>query len=157
MDMSKSDFSYKKYSGSVEYSIEDSCLFGRVLHIDDQIIYEGDTISDLKQAFECAVDEYLAYCKATGKDADKTYSGTFNIRTGSDLHRKAVVAARLRDLTLNEYIVKAIEASVDRNGLTKVEHTHSHEITIRAIGQTATHLATMTKPSGWGGIDATQH
>ena len=37
---------YKGYSGSVEYSEEDSCLFGKVLGLKkDCITYEGETIS----------------------------------------------------------------------------------------------------------------
>ena len=44
---------YKGYSGSVEYSEEDSCLFGKVLGLKkDCITYEGETISELKSDFE---------------------------------------------------------------------------------------------------------
>ena len=44
---------YKGSSGSVEYSEEDSCLFGKVLGLKkDCITYEGETISELKSDFE---------------------------------------------------------------------------------------------------------
>ncbi|MEI8326181.1 MAG: toxin-antitoxin system HicB family antitoxin, partial [Betaproteobacteria bacterium] len=81
---------HKGFTGSCEVSLEDGCLVGRVLFIDDIVTYEGETVPDLKANFEAAVDRYLAYCKRTGKAANKPYSGTFNVRVGADLHRKAV-------------------------------------------------------------------
>lgn len=52
---------YKGYTGSVEYSEEDNCLFGKVLGLrTDCITYEGETINELKSDFEGAIDDYLA-------------------------------------------------------------------------------------------------
>lgn len=52
---------YKGYTGSVEYSEEDNCLYGKVLGLrKDCITYEGETISELKSDFEGAIDDYLA-------------------------------------------------------------------------------------------------
>jgi len=113
--MNKKDLSYKKYFGSIEPSIEDNCLFGRILHIDDQIIYEGNTVAELKSAFELAVDNYLEYCEKTGKAANKTYSGTFNIRTGIDRHKRIAVAARARKINLNEYVNMALDAFEEKS------------------------------------------
>ena len=53
-------FKYKGYSGSVEYSEKDDCLFGRVLGMNkDCISYEGQTLDELRRDFEGAVDDYL--------------------------------------------------------------------------------------------------
>lgn len=58
---------YKGYSGSVEYSKEENCLFGKVLGLTkDCIIYEGGTIKELKSEFEGAIDDYLTSCKDRG-------------------------------------------------------------------------------------------
>lgn len=51
--------SYKNYNGTVEYSEEDECLFGKVIGIKSLISYEGSSIHELKQDFQRAVDEYL--------------------------------------------------------------------------------------------------
>ena len=54
---------YKGYSGSVEFSKEDHCLFGKVLGMDkDCITYEGSTIEELESDFEGAIDDYLSSC-----------------------------------------------------------------------------------------------
>lgn len=54
--------SYKNYNGSVEYSKEDECLFGKVVGLKSLISYEGSSVQELKRSFEEAVDEYLADC-----------------------------------------------------------------------------------------------
>ena len=51
---------YKGYTGSVEYSEEDNCLFGKVQGLTkDRIIYEGTTVDELTADFHGAIDDYL--------------------------------------------------------------------------------------------------
>ena len=50
---------YKGYYGSVEDSIEDALLYGKVLGIDSFIAYEGERVAELQQDFEWAVNDYL--------------------------------------------------------------------------------------------------
>ena len=58
---------YKGYTGSVEYSEEDKCLFGKVQGMaKDSITYEGSTVEELTKDFEEAVDDYLALCEEKG-------------------------------------------------------------------------------------------
>lgn len=61
---------YKGYSGTVEYSEEDNCLFGKVIGMNINIIsYEGKTIEELKADFVAGVDLFLESRKeqANGK------------------------------------------------------------------------------------------
>ncbi len=69
---------YKGYIGSIEISDEDNCLFGKVLDLpkDTMISYEGETVSELKEDFKGAVDDYIAYCKEAGITPRKSYSGS---------------------------------------------------------------------------------
>ena len=77
---------YKGYLGSVEFSLEDNCLFGRLLHVNDLVNYEADSPVLLKKAFKEAVDDYLATCKQLGKEPDKFFKGSFNVRVTPGLH-----------------------------------------------------------------------
>lgn len=100
---------YKGYTGSVEYSAEDDCLFGKVLGLSkDCITYEGESISELKQDFEGAVDAYLASCVERGITPAKPYSGKFVIRMSSDLHGRVAMAAADLGTTINEYINRVL-------------------------------------------------
>ena len=112
--MSKPEMKHSGFTGSYDISFDDDCLHGRVLFIDDLISYEGATPLELKQAFIDAVDRYIAHCETTGKAPNRPYSGTFNVRVGAELHRSAARCARQRDMTLNELIVRALQASVDQ-------------------------------------------
>lgn len=121
---------YRGFTGSCEVSLEDECLFGRLLFIDDIVTYEGQTTGEVTSSFKAAVDRYLEHCKNTGKTANKPYSGSFNVRVGPELHRKAVVEASACGLTLNELVVEALEARTKGEKAAQVEHNHRHIITI---------------------------
>lgn len=102
-------FSYKGYIGSAEISHEDECLAGRILHIEDLVMYDGNTLAALKRAFRAAVDAYLAACVKSGKEPQKSYSGNLNIRIDPSTHSKAAQSAQQQGVTLNEYIKQAID------------------------------------------------
>lgn len=50
---------YQGYTGSIEYSAEDNCLFGRLLYISALVSYEGQTEQALEAAFPEAVNDVL--------------------------------------------------------------------------------------------------
>lgn len=66
---------YKDYNGTIEYSEEDKCFFGKVIGIRSLISYEGDTVEKLKRDFEKAVDTYLEDCKKEGVEPEQPING----------------------------------------------------------------------------------
>jgi predicted HicB family RNase H-like nuclease len=100
---------YKGYDGSVEYSAEDRLLHGQLLGIRDAIIYEGADVDGLETNFRAAVDEYLAFCAEEGKIPDQPFKGSFNIRVGSDLHKRAALFAQQNNQKLNAVVSQALE------------------------------------------------
>jgi predicted HicB family RNase H-like nuclease len=121
---------YKNYLGSMEISEEDGCLFGKLLHINDLIMYQGQTVTDLRQSFERAVDDYLVTCEELGWEPKKPCSGTFNVRIGAEMHLAASEAATLAGVNLNEYVKQAIQEKIDRADRTEV-HIHNTVYTSR--------------------------
>lgn len=56
--------SYLCYIGTIEYSEEDKCFYGKVLKkhgklINDLILYEGKTIDELNENFKENIDNYI--------------------------------------------------------------------------------------------------
>ena len=101
---------YKGYKGSVEYSKEDNCLFGKVQGMSKALIlYEGQTLDELRQDFEAGVDSYLEGCKADGVEPAKPYSGRLNLRMSSELHSRVAAFVAASGTTINEFINKAIK------------------------------------------------
>ena len=63
---------YKGYIGTIEYTEEDGVLFGKLAGIRDSVSYHADSIHELKKVFEESVDDYLEFCRADGKEPNKT-------------------------------------------------------------------------------------
>ena len=103
---------YKDYSGSVEYSDEDGVFFGRIIGINDRITFDGDNVKSLRINFEEAVDGYLEVCSQIGKEPDKTYKGTFNVRIAPELHRDLAVYSASHGKTLNSTVEEAIRSYI---------------------------------------------
>ena len=55
------------FAARVEYSEEDSCFIGHIAGIRDVIGFHGESVAELRSAFEEAVADYLATCKKLGK------------------------------------------------------------------------------------------
>ena len=104
---------YKGYHGSVAYSDADKVLTGKIECIRDLVSYEGTDIHSLETAFQEAVDDYLQLCKEQGRDPEKPYKGSFNVRTGSTLHRRLAHIARARRKNLNAVVIDALQKYVE--------------------------------------------
>lgn len=105
---------YKGYLGSIDYSDEDEVLHGRLEFIRDLVTYEGTDVKSLKQAFHEAVDDYLALCAETGRTLDTPLKGSFNVRPGRDLHRRALLHAQRQGTSLNAVVTDALRRYLER-------------------------------------------
>lgn len=111
---------YKGYTGSVEYSDEDNCLYGKVLGLHGTLIsYEGTTIDEIRSDFKGAIDDYLASCESRGIVPAKPYSGKLVLRMPSELHRKVAAAAMAEGTTINEFINMALSNNIAQTTATK--------------------------------------
>lgn len=61
---------YKGFMGSIEISMEDGSLHGKLLLINDLVTYEARTPKQLQIEFESAVEDYLATCEELGRSPD---------------------------------------------------------------------------------------
>ena len=103
---------YKGYIGSVEFSEADAVFHGKVVGIKSLISFEGDSVNAIIEDFHNAINEYLEFCAETGKQPEKPFKGSFNVRIGTDLHRKAALAASARGISLNTLVEDAIKQTI---------------------------------------------
>jgi len=106
---------YKGYIGSIEYSSDDKCFFGKLEMIDDLVTFEATTAQDLENNFHNAVDEYLQTCEALGREPQKTYKGVFNVRIDPQLHKKIYQEALKAGISLNAFIQQTLSKEVFHN------------------------------------------
>lgn len=103
---------YKGYHAKVEYSPEDDTFVGQVFGVADTLVFDGQSIEELQAMFHASIDDYLELCKEIGKEPDREYRGTFNVRVPVELHRAAAMAAESKDVSLNQFVTEALRRYV---------------------------------------------
>ena len=76
------------------------------------VSYEGNNAQELIADFHGAVDDYLELCAQQGKEPERAYKGSFNVRISPELHKQAVVAAMSHNMTLNSFVESSIAQAV---------------------------------------------
>ncbi|MDR1154657.1 MAG: type II toxin-antitoxin system HicB family antitoxin [Bacteroidales bacterium] len=113
MKKSKQDsnyLTYKGYTGSIEFSLMDKCLFGKILGFEKGVIsYEGQTLEELEKDFKAGVDDYLLYCRENSIEPKKPFTGLFSVRLDPELHRRLYFEAQGKGITINKFVKQAIE------------------------------------------------
>lgn len=66
--MAQNTLIYKGYRGSIEVDTKDYSLFGKVLYINEQLPYSGESFAELEAGFRAAVEQHIAACRARGED-----------------------------------------------------------------------------------------
>ena len=99
---------FKGYTARIEYSDEDGCFVGHLAGISDVIGFHAETVSELRQALEEAVEDYLETCKKIGRPPQKPYSGKLLLRVPPDLHAKVSIAAQSSGKSLNQWAIDAL-------------------------------------------------
>ena len=99
---------YKGYHTIVRYNSESNTLHGIIEGIQDYVDFECSDLKDVRKEFCDAVDEYLDYCEQVGKEPDKEYKGSFNIRIQPDLHKKLAIEALSNNESINRTVERAI-------------------------------------------------
>lgn len=103
---------HKGFAARVEYSEDDGCFIGHIAGIRDVIGFHGESVAELRTAFEEAVDDYLESCKKLGKQPNKPFSGQFRLRLAPELHARAAMAAETNGKSLNAWVADAIEKTI---------------------------------------------
>ena len=118
---------YKGYCTEINYSRKDNVLYGKIEFIDDLVNFESTTVEGIEQEFRNAVDDYIEFCKQVGKEPQKPFKGSFNVRVSPELHRNAANAAMRKGCSLNTFVEQAIKDKLDgqKPNLQMTFHIHT--------------------------------
>lgn len=94
---------YKGHYARIEFDPEDLILVGRLAGIRDVVTFQADTPAGIIEAFKKAVDDYLKTCNGIGKEPDRPYSGSLQLRVDPALHAEVVRAAELAGMSFNQW------------------------------------------------------
>ena len=104
-----------RYLKIVEWSDKDDCYVGSVPGWIGTCCHGEDEMTVYKKICEI-VDEWIEIYKTEGHTlpppTNKSYSGKFVLRTGSELHQALAVRALNEGESLNRFVVKALKRIV---------------------------------------------
>ncbi|SAI11979.1 Uncharacterized protein encoded in hypervariable junctions of pilus gene clusters [Bordetella ansorpii] len=113
--MTRNAIEYKGFVGKVEYDPDDHMLYGTVLGTKAVLSFAGQDGRALEASFHTVVDDYLAYCKDTGTEPERTWKGKMTFRPKSDeLRHKIAIHAQLADVSINDWLNTVVEKAVAR-------------------------------------------
>ena len=122
---------YNGYTASIIYSSADGCLVGCLIGIDDIVNFHGDSVAEVRQAFEEAVDDYLDLCAQADKEPQKPFSGSIALHVLPELHASLARTARTQGKTLNDFVAEILAQSIRDVPSTPISftspHTHSEK------------------------------
>jgi predicted HicB family RNase H-like nuclease len=105
---------YKGYEAVIAYDEEAELFHGEVMNLRDVITFQGQSVAELKQAFQDSVDDYLAFCRKRGEEPEKPFSGQFVVRAEPEQHRAFVTAAKRMGMSLNRWVTSTLERAAIR-------------------------------------------
>lgn len=97
---------YKGYCARIEYSEERGCLIGCVSDIHHDINFQGDSVENIRQAFEQAVDAYLAGCAERNEEPEKPSETRSVVRVSAALHSVIALAAKKDNKSVNAWLAE---------------------------------------------------
>jgi len=109
--MSTNTMTYKGYTARIDYDDRDSIFVGRLLGLKDIVGFHAESVSELRGAFEEAVDDYIASCAKLGKTPQRTASGRLMLRVAPEVHSAALIAAQAHGKSLNQWAASVLETA----------------------------------------------
>ena len=103
---------YKGYEALVSLDDEQGIFHGEVINIRDVITFQGQSVSELKQAFIESVEDYLEFCAQRGEEADKPFSGRFVVRIDPELHKQIYIKAKQEGKSLNTWVSEKLSSGM---------------------------------------------
>lgn len=67
-------FHYKNYEGQCEFDETEKLYFGRVLHTNDVITFQAETVEEAEHEFHESINIYLEWCENEGSEPNQPIS-----------------------------------------------------------------------------------
>ena len=94
---------YRGYAARIVYSEDDGCFVGHVAGIQDVVGFHGESVTELRDAFEEAVDDYLQTCEKLNRSPQKPFSGNLMLRIPPEVHAGIAMAAEVSGKSINQW------------------------------------------------------
>ncbi len=100
------------YKAKIEYDSELDQFRGEILGLNGSADFYGKSPANLRKEFKNSLKVFLDVCKEDGINPNKEYSGKFNLRIPSRLHREIAARATATDKSINQWISEILKRSI---------------------------------------------
>jgi len=109
---------HKGYAAHIKYSEEDGCFVGHIAGISDIVGFHGESVAELRAAFEEAVDDYLETCIELDRPSQEPFSDNLLVGIPPDKQAATGIAAKDNGNKVNQlWPNRWIDAEVPMPGL----------------------------------------
>ena len=105
---------YKGYTARIYYSREDGCYVGELTGINDIVVFDGETLEEIRKTFEADVESYLAYCAEAGREPNKPVSEIM-VPVSPELYAKASRVAEYDGVPVRMVMETALQKFVQHH------------------------------------------
>jgi len=100
------------YKAKIEYDPDLDQFRGEILGLNGSADFYGKTPASLRKEFKNSLKVFLEVCEEKGINPTKDYSGKFNLRIPSRLHREIAARATAADKSINQWVTETLKRSV---------------------------------------------
>lgn len=105
---------YKGYTGSVEFSDADNCLYGKFKVLKRLLSHmKGGPLTRFVTILNRRSIAYLESCAQRGVEPVRPFNGKFVVRMSSEMHTRLAEIAASTGTTINDFINKAIAHEIN--------------------------------------------
>ena len=104
---------HRGYAARIDYSDEDGCFVGHIAGINDVVGFHGESVEELRDAFEESVDDYLETCEKLNRPPQKPYSGNLMLRIPPQVHAAIAMAAEVSGKSINQWTSDTLAGVLD--------------------------------------------
>ena len=100
------------YKAKIEYDPDLDQFRGEILGLNGSADFYGKTPASLRKEFKNSLKVFLEVCKEKGINPTKEFSGRFNLRIPSKLHREIASRATATDKSINQWVSETLKRSI---------------------------------------------
>ncbi len=100
------------YKAKIEYDPDIDGFRGEILGLNGSADFYGKTPASLRKEFKNSLKIFLEVCEEKGISPTKDYSGKFNLRIPSRLHREIAARATADNKSINQFVSGILKRSV---------------------------------------------
>ncbi|VAW14125.1 HicB-related protein [hydrothermal vent metagenome] len=101
------------YKAKIEYDPDLDQFRGEILGLNGSADFYGKTPASLRKEFKNSLKVFLEVCEEEGITPTKDYSGKFNLRIPSELHREIAARATASNKSINQFVSEILKRSVN--------------------------------------------